>query len=1046
MNPKSILKVVFLLLFQISLHVHFIPFAMAQDTPLRVIVQLELDAINGAEYITAAQRDDQDFLIEALRLLDDIEQEQAKFNDTSQRLQILPFELKEIRSKFDAFTKNYNPAQIKLEYSKMRLETLTQRHAELISDLQNAQDNLYSINVKSSDLKISPIHIQANIRQAYQRSQDIRLRLIADHISNAEVMKLNIELNLLRLLITNQEWELSNRTNLTDLILEQQRYQLARINAIEEQLVWLQEQIRILGFINTERTEMLISNQNHPLIYKAVQINSDLEQKIIDAAASSNKLAQKNIETKGLIKHYAQIDHNLNEQIRILKDNLVLPKLLFQRYQQLASSPFTLDENLGEQIADLQLSQLEISQQRNQLSQKAKYLSRQLANNRHQLNEEEKIVLSKLLDVRMQLLAQLNYQFGNNLATAINLQLAQQQLIQLSTALKLTLQQNLFWVPNSKPIDSSWFANLPKMTYKQISNWVLTLDGDSNEVLLWPVALLLFGCLLLMVTKRLSTIFGGLLNDPVRKFLYAIVHSLPYCIFIISIGIWLSKSGFLNQQLTAHITFNLVFGYFIFNIYLFVMCPRDIGISQFRSSEVIPKDKYICLSYLWLPLLLLIMLSTKAVAAPPSLDNDIIGQALTLLLLGLTIYLILRISLKCGRERRKLFIALSAVPMMLIALITLGYYYTTLKLINMLIGTFYLIIIWDLSGHLIRCSSSMATYCSVSERESRLQVHPEGGKKIIERSFLNLKVSHQRTLRLIKMSLFLLLGIAFYWLWSDLIAVFTHFDSIVLWHKSDGGSPISLGNVLAGFFLFGVIFLLARNLPILLDVLGFSKLQLPQGVAYAFTTMLNYLLVGGGGLTALSMIGMPWDKLQWLAAGLMVGIGFGLQEVVGNFIAGIIILFERPVRIGDTITVGDFSGIVSKIRIRATTITDFDHKEMILPNKALMTERLTNWSLNDTVTRIVVRVGVSHGSDLELTRHLLIRAAQENARVLKEPEPLVYFVTFGSSTLDHELYVFVSNLIDRTPTVDELNRRIDELFRENGIKVAFNRVDINVKK
>lgn len=118
-------------------------------------------------------------------------------------------------------------------------------------------------------------------------------------------------------------------------------------------------------------------------------------------------------------------------------------------------------------------------------------------------------------------------------------------------------------------------------------------------------------------------------------------------------------------------------------------------------------------------------------------------------------------------------------------------------------------------------------------------------------------------------------------------------------------------------------------------------------------------------MTVFGSLGVSWDKLQWLAAALSVGLGFGLQEIFGNFVSGLIILFERPVRIGDTVTIGTFSGTVSKIRIRATTITDFDRKEVIIPNKAFVTERLINWSLSDTVTRVVIRLGVAYGSDLD---------------------------------------------------------------------------------
>lgn len=116
------------------------------------------------------------------------------------------------------------------------------------------------------------------------------------------------------------------------------------------------------------------------------------------------------------------------------------------------------------------------------------------------------------------------------------------------------------------------------------------------------------------------------------------------------------------------------------------------------------------------------------------------------------------------------------------------------------------------------------------------------------------------------------------------------------------------------------------------------------GASYAITTILNYVIIAVGAMTVFGSLGVSWDKLQWLAAALSVGLGFGLQEIFGNFVSGLIILFERPVRIGDTVTIGTYSGTVSKIRIRATTITDFDRKEVIIPNKAFVTERLINWS------------------------------------------------------------------------------------------------------
>ncbi|WP_252318989.1 mechanosensitive ion channel domain-containing protein [Candidatus Symbiopectobacterium endolongispinus] len=268
----------------------------------------------------------------------------------------------------------------------------------------------------------------------------------------------------------------------------------------------------------------------------------------------------------------------------------------------------------------------------------------------------------------------------------------------------------------------------------------------------------------------------------------------------------------------------------------------------------------------------------------------------------------------------------------------------------------------------------------------------------------------QQSLRLTTMVLLLIFSGVLYWIWSDLVTVMSYLDSITLWHYNAtvAGNAVlqavTLCNLMLSIIVAVVAYVLMRNLPGLLEVLVLSRLQLRQGTSYAITTMLSYLIMAvGTTTTSLSSIGVSWDKLQWLVTALLVGLGFGLQEIFANFISGLIILFERPVRIGDTITIGTFSGSVSKIRIRATTITDFDCKEVIIPNKAFVTERLINWSLSDTITRVLIKIGVAYGSDLDKVKAVLLQAAHENSRVMTDPEPQVFFLAFGASSLDHEL-------------------------------------------
>lgn len=397
--------------------------------------------------------------------------------------------------------------------------------------------------------------------------------------------------------------------------------------------------------------------------------------------------------------------------------------------------------------------------------------------------------------------------------------------------------------------------------------------------------------------------------------------------------------------------------------------------------------------------------------------------------------------------------ALAATPLILLGLMFAGYFYTTLRLASRWIDSLYLFFLWNivyltaLRG-LSVAARRLAYRRALARRQNVAKEGAEGGEAVVEEPPLALDQINQQSLRLTTLVLFAIFASAFYAIWSDLVTVIAYLDSITLWHYTStvAGSSVSqavtLGNMMVAIAAVIVAYVLTRNLPGLLEVVVLSRLQLRQGASYAITTVLTYLITAVGAVVALGSLGVSWDKLQWLAAGLTVGLGFGLQEIFANFVSGLIILFERPIRIGDTITIGTFSGSVSKIRIRATTITDFDRKEVIIPNKAFVTERLINWSLSDTITRVLIKVGVAYGSDLDKVKKVLLQAAHDNPRVMTDPEPQVFFLNFGASTLDHELRLYVRELRDRSYTVDELNRSIDRLCRENDIDIAFNQLEV----
>ena len=214
--------------------------------------------------------------------------------------------------------------------------------------------------------------------------------------------------------------------------------------------------------------------------------------------------------------------------------------------------------------------------------------------------------------------------------------------------------------------------------------------------------------------------------------------------------------------------------------------------------------------------------------------------------------------------------------------------------------------------------------------------------------------------------------------------------------------------------------------------------------AYAATRVFQYAATGILVAAVLGSLGGSWSQIQWAVAALSVGIGFGLQEIVANFISGLIILFEQPIRVGDVVTVGNISGKVTKIRIRATTIRDFDQRELLVPNKEFITQQLLNWSLSDQVTRWSVEVGVAYGSDLDVAMAEVRAALAAQPLILRQPEPMVTFEQFGDNSLLIRARYFMDQLDQRLRVSSDLMLDINRRLNNRGIVVAFPQRDVHL--
>jgi len=308
----------------------------------------------------------------------------------------------------------------------------------------------------------------------------------------------------------------------------------------------------------------------------------------------------------------------------------------------------------------------------------------------------------------------------------------------------------------------------------------------------------------------------------------------------------------------------------------------------------------------------------------------------------------------------------------------------------------------------------------------------------------------EQTRTLLRLVLFIFALAGIWAIWEPVFPAFGILQDIQFWSYStvvDGVTktvPITLANIATAVIVAVITIIASQNLPGLLEVILLNRLPMDPGARYAYSTVCRYAITVIGIIIAFNTIGIKWASLQWLIAALGVGLGFGLQEIVANFICGLIVLFERPFRVGDTVTIGDVSGTVSRIRIRATTVVDWDRKELIVPNKEFVVGRLINWSLSDNYIRIRIPVGIAYGSDTKLAEELLVKAARKNPLVLSEPAPDAVFKGFGDNSLNFELRVYISGIENWYPMLHELNLTIDNTFKAAGVTIAFPQRDVHL--
>jgi len=256
---------------------------------------------------------------------------------------------------------------------------------------------------------------------------------------------------------------------------------------------------------------------------------------------------------------------------------------------------------------------------------------------------------------------------------------------------------------------------------------------------------------------------------------------------------------------------------------------------------------------------------------------------------------------------------------------------------------------------------------------------------------------------------------------------------------------ISLARLVAGILLLGLVLFLSGRISSFIETRIAKRRHFDPGLRYTIARLFRYLLVTFGVLFVLQQaFDLDLTSIAVVFTALSVGIGFGLQYIAADIASGFILLFERPIRVGDRITIGEDEGDVQSINLRTTIVSTNDRISIIVPNSRLVSQRVINWSYGDPRARIAIPVGVAQNSDVNLVTDTLILAAEDVENVLEDPPPKVQFLKFGDYSLDFRLLVWTRQPRRHPQIKSDINYRIEKLFRERGIKIPYPVQDLRV--
>lgn len=842
----------------------------------------------------------------------------------------------------------------------------------------------------------------------------------------------------------------------------------------------------------------------HPLVVGLAERNAALSEKLAQAAARLNALAEQAERTDKVARRIETQFKSARDTVAIGGLNQELGRVLQQQRQSL---PDLRDYHRAarerkDKAVEIGVRRLRYLEEENRLRDLDAYLAELMAGTDTEAAvEQTPLVQGQLRELavdRKGLLEKAVAADDLYLRKLGELESAQQRLLDAVEDYDAFLDEHLLWVRNTSLFQLDQLGAmsvqmgrvLSPAGWRQVARTIAYQTTHSPVYALLAVAL----ALLLWRRRRLIAVIRGL-SDKLGKpttdhFGYTllalgltVIAAAPWPLVVAVTG-WQLKVSAQTTEFTTAVGAALLaiaIQFYWLRLFRLICIPDGLADAHFRwpESSLRPlRSELQQLSWIFLPAALMAMVASR-------LDPLDAGWAL-----GLIPFLIAMGSLAVAfarllhpkrgvlagysrqpqrrtfKQLHRLWYPLLVVyPLALGILALLGYLYTAGTLSVLLLDTAWFVVElvllaalaqrWLLVARRRLAFDAAMERQQVEEQERRAETAAprsgqEGSPFEPEEPQVDLVALSDKSHKLLNTAILLYGFFGLWLLWSDLFPALRILDQFTLWHHTvtvDGEAqvlPVTLASIGLALIYAVITVILAKQLPAVLEIILLKFSEMPAGSRYTVTTLANYAIITTGVVLVFKTIGADWSQLQWLVAALGVGIGFGLQEIVANFISGIIVLFERPIRIGDVVTVGDTDGVVIRIRSRATAIRNWDGKELLVPNKEFITGRLLNWSLSDQATRIVLSVGIAYGSNVRQAMRLLEEAARENENVLDDPTPSVIFETFGDNSLGLLLRCFVDSTDLRFPTISALNQAINDKFNAAGIVIAFPQRDLHL--